>query len=106
MPTPGEAPPAHKWRYILVSPSPGAATLDAVAGASGDVASSDRFTVILLKSYVNSSGKLRSTACQKLTRLTKHELQELSMDVFKELVRRKKDSGENDFEGVSSFFLM
>jgi hypothetical protein len=41
----------------------------------------------------------RSTARQKLTRLTKQQFQELSTDVYDELVRRKKNSSEN--EGMS-----
>ena len=43
----------------------------------------------------------RSTARQKLTRLTKQQFQELSTDVYDELVRRKKNSSEN--EGLSPF---
>ena len=40
----------------------------------------------------------RSTARQKLTRLTKQQFQELSTDVYDELVRRKKNSSENESE--------
>lgn len=38
----------------------------------------------------------RSTARQKLTKLTKQQFQELSTDVYDELVRRKKNSSENE----------
>ncbi|KAI0249214.1 hypothetical protein BJV78DRAFT_1229132 [Lactifluus subvellereus] len=37
----------------------------------------------------------RSTARQKLTRLTRQQFQELSTDVFDELIRRKNDSDSN-----------
>ncbi|KAH7921276.1 hypothetical protein BV22DRAFT_1038847 [Leucogyrophana mollusca] len=46
----------------------------------------------LAKSPANS----RSTARQKLTRLTRQQFQELSTDVYDELVRRKKNSSENE----------
>ncbi|KAH7883156.1 hypothetical protein F5I97DRAFT_1939003 [Phlebopus sp. FC_14] len=38
----------------------------------------------------------RSTARQKLTRLTKQQFQELSTDVYDELVRRKTNTAENE----------
>lgn len=38
----------------------------------------------------------RSTARQKLTRLTKQQFQELSTDVYDELIRRKTNSDENE----------
>lgn len=38
----------------------------------------------------------RSTARQKLTRLTKQQFQELSTDVYDELVRRKVNTPENE----------
>lgn len=38
----------------------------------------------------------RSTARQKLTRLTKQQFQELSTDVYDELIRRKMNTPEND----------
>ncbi|KAH7907886.1 hypothetical protein BJ138DRAFT_1116316 [Hygrophoropsis aurantiaca] len=46
----------------------------------------------LARSPVNS----RSTARQKLTRLTRQQFQELSTDVYDELIRRKKNSSENE----------
>ena len=41
----------------------------------------------------------RSTARQKLTRLTRQQFQELSTDVYDELMRRKNNTSEN--EGLS-----
>lgn len=38
----------------------------------------------------------RSTARQKLTRLTKQQFQELSTDVYDELIRRKINTPENE----------
>lgn len=38
----------------------------------------------------------RSTARQKLTRLTKQQFQELSTDVYDELIRRKLNTPENE----------
>ncbi|KZT19829.1 hypothetical protein NEOLEDRAFT_1141535 [Neolentinus lepideus HHB14362 ss-1] len=38
----------------------------------------------------------RSSARQKLTRLTRQQFQELSTDVFDELMRRKNNSGQNE----------
>ena len=45
----------------------------------------------------------RSTARQKLTRLTRQQFQELSTDVYDELIRRKTNSDNN--QGPSLFFL-
>ena len=42
----------------------------------------------------------RSTARQKLTRLTRQQFQELSTDVYDELMRRKNNTSDN--EGTSS----
>ncbi|KAF9240371.1 hypothetical protein BU15DRAFT_87619 [Melanogaster broomeanus] len=49
-------------------------------------------TTYLAKAPPNS----RSTARQKLTRLTKQQFQELSTDVYDELVRRKVNTPENE----------
>lgn len=38
----------------------------------------------------------RSTARQKLTRLTRQQFQELSTDVYDELIRRKNNSSDNE----------
>jgi protein SPA2 len=46
----------------------------------------------------------RSTARQKLTKLTKQQFQELSTDVYDELIRRKKNSSEN--EGLLTYLLI
>jgi hypothetical protein len=48
----------------------------------------------------------RSTARQKLTRLTKQQFQELSTDVYDELVRRKKNSSENEGPSLSFPFIL
>jgi len=45
---------------------------------------------------VSAPPNSRSTARQKLTRLTKQQFQELSTDVYDELIRRKTNSDENE----------
>ena len=49
---------------------------------------------------VSAPPNSRSTARQKLTRLTKQQFQELSTDVYDELIRRKTNS--DDIQGASS----
>ncbi|PCH36738.1 hypothetical protein WOLCODRAFT_109116 [Wolfiporia cocos MD-104 SS10] len=50
-----------------------------------------------LASYLaNEPANSRSTARQKLTRLTRQQFQELSTDVYDELVRRKENSERNE----------
>ncbi|KAH8087889.1 hypothetical protein BXZ70DRAFT_540058 [Cristinia sonorae] len=50
-----------------------------------------------LASYlVREPANSRSTARQKLTRLTRQQFQELSTDVYDELVRRKTNTSENE----------
>ncbi|CCM03578.1 uncharacterized protein FIBRA_05714 [Fibroporia radiculosa] len=53
---------------------------------------SDYLADYLAKEPANS----RTTARQKLTRLTRQQFQELSTDVYDELVRRKKNADSND----------
>jgi protein SPA2 len=51
---------------------------------------------VLIGFSIAAPANSRSTARQKLTRLTKQQFQELSTDVYDELVRRKKNSTENE----------
>ncbi|TCD60072.1 component of the polarisome [Steccherinum ochraceum] len=57
-----------------------------------------------LASYlVREPANSRTTARQKLTRLTRQQFQELSTDVYDELVRRQTNSTDN--EGASDVYI-
>lgn len=62
---------------------------------------------ILSCSYPTEPANSRSTARQKLTRLTRQQFQELSTDVYDELVRRKNNTDDNQGgECVDKFLVV
>ena len=64
--------------------------------AKGSVSPSVTFSPHLTFTILHSEpANSRSTARQKLTRLTHEQFQELSTDVYDELIRRKDDSHDN-----------
>ncbi|TFK45585.1 hypothetical protein OE88DRAFT_1729622 [Heliocybe sulcata] len=56
----------------------------------------DELSRYLAEYLASEPANSRSSARQKLTRLTKQQFQELSTDVFDELMRRKNNSGSNE----------
>ena len=54
--------------------------------------------------YLLEPANARSSAREKLTRLTKQQFQELSTDVYDELMRRKNNS-ENEGEYARSILI-
>lgn len=69
--------------------------------AKGTILAISVFT--LSRSLPSEPANSRSTARQKLTRLTRQQFQELSTDVYDELIRRKTNSDNN--QGPSFFSL-
>jgi len=55
----------------------------------------DEFSKYLSSYLAKEPANSRSTARQKLTRLTREQFQELSTDVYDDLIRRKTDSDSN-----------
>ena len=55
-----------------------------------------RGTSVLTISSITEPANSRSTARQKLTRLTRQQFQELSTDVYDELMRRKNNTSDNE----------
>ena len=55
-----------------------------------------RSAIILTYGLFPEPANSRSTARQKLTRLTRQQFQELSTDVYDELMRRKNNTTDNE----------
>lgn len=72
-------------------------------GALSPLSISLHFTSLLITILASEPANSRSTARQKLTRLTRQQFQELSTDVYDELIRRKANADSN--QGPSFFSL-
>ena len=57
-------------------------------------------TSVLTIASLTEPANSRSTARQKLTRLTRQQFQELSTDVYDELIRRKNNTSDNEGESL------